>query len=383
MISRSRHRDNISELLVDFPVVGLVGARQVGKTTLAKELLKDYAGSGSFFDLEASADLARLADPLFALSELSGLVVLDEVHRKPDIFQALRVLADRKPSPAKFLVLGSASPNLLRQASESLAGRIAYYELPGFLMQELAALELDQLWLRGGFPASFSMRSEPSSYRWRQNFVKTFLERDIPQLGIQLSAGNLERFWAMLAHYHGQVWNGSELGRAFGVSHHTVRRYLEILEETFMVRVLQPWHANLKKRQVKSPKIYVRDSGILHQLLGIESRTGLDRHPKIGASWEGFVLENLISHLELDSGQCFFWGAHTGGEIDLIVNRDNKIRGFEIKRTSSPRVTKSLQTAFENLQLESLDIIYAGDSTFPVAKGIRAVSASNLIVDIN
>lgn len=383
MIKRDRHLRNVNELLDDYPVVGLIGARQVGKTTLARELLESYSGNGHVFDLEATSDVARLDDPLLALKDLNGLVVLDEVQRKPDIFQSLRVLADRNPLPARFLVLGSASPELLRQSSESLAGRIAYYELPALLLMETTSDYVNQLWLRGGFPSSFTSRTDARSYRWRQNFVRTFLERDIPQLGFRLSADNLESFWAMLAHYHAQIWNGSELARAFGVSNHTVRNYLDTLQATFMVRVLKPWHANTAKRQVKSPKIYVRDSGILHQLLGIESGSSLQRHPKVGASWEGFIIENLINHLDLDERECYFWGAHTGGEIDLVVNRDNQLRGFEIKRTSAPTITRSMQTAFSELRLSSLDVIHAGNSTFPMREGIRAVASSTMITDID
>ena len=383
MIHRTAHLQNVNELLNDYPVVGLIGARQVGKTTLAQEILGSFPGSSHVFDLEASPDKARLNEPLLALGELSGLVVLDEVQRMPDLFQSLRVLADRNPLPARFLVLGSASPDLLRQSSESLAGRIAYYELPAFSLTETTVDQLDDLWLRGGFPPSFLARSDPGSYRWRQNFVRIFLERDIPQLGIRLSTANLERFWAMLAHYHGQTWNGAELARAFGVSDHTVRNYLETLRATFMVRALQPWFANTAKRQVKSPKVYIRDSGILHQLLGIANRTSLDRHPKIGASWEGFILENLIGQLQLDERECFFWGTHSGSEIDLVVNRDNKLRGFEIKRTLAPTVTRSMRTAYQELNLSSIDVIHAGENTFPLQEKIRAVAATRMIQDIN
>ena len=383
MISRNAHLQSVSELLNDYPVVGLIGARQVGKTTLAREILASFPGSGHLFDLEASPDIARLNEPLLTLGELSGLIVLDEVQRMPEVFQSLRVLADRNPLPARFLVVGSASPELLRQTSESLAGRIAYYELPTFSLMETTVDQFDDLWLRGGFPPSFLARSDASSFRWRRNFVRTFLERDIPQLGIQLPTTNLERFWVMLAHYHGQTWNGAELARAFGVSNHTVRSYLEILRATFMVRVLKPWFANTSKRQVKSPKVYIRDSGILHQLLRIEDRTNLERHPKIGASWEGFILESLISHLELDERECFFWAAHTGSEIDLVVNRGNELRGFEIKRTLAPTVTRSMRSAVQELNLSSIDVIHAGESTFPLHEKIRAVSASRMLLDID
>ena len=383
MIVRNALLQKVKELLNDYPVVGLIGARQVGKTTLAREILASYPGSGHIFDLESTPDVARLSEPLLALGGLSGLVVLDEVQRIPNVFQSLRVLADRNPLSAKFLVLGSASPDLLRQSSESLAGRIAYYELSGFTLTETPQGKFEDLWLRGSFPASFLARSETTSFRWRQNFVRTFLERDIPQLGIQLSAGNLERFWSMLAHYHAQVWNGAELARSFGVSNHTVRNYLDTLEATFMVRVLKPWFANTSKRQVKSPKVYLRDSGILHQLLGIRSRENLLRHPKLGASWEGYILENLISHLQLDERECFFWAAHTGSEIDLVVNHDGELRGFEVKHTSAPSVTRSMRTAYQELNLSSIEVIHAGESTFPLQDGIRAVAATRLIQDID
>ena len=332
--------------------------------------------------LESSADRARLADPLLALSPLRGLVVLDEIQRLPDIFTTLRVLADRVPRPARFLVLGSAGPDLLRQSAETLAGRIAYYELPGFSIGEIAARQMRRLWLRGGFPRSFTMRSHADSYRWRVDFVRTFLERDVPQLGIGVPSATLDRFWSMLAHYHAQIWNGAELGRAFGVSHHAVRRYLDTLEATFMVRSLQPWSANVKKRQVKSPKIYIRDSGLLHRLLNIATFEALERHPKVGASWEGFVIENLTHTLGVDNRECFFRATHTGAEMDLIVHVGGKLRGFEVKRTSAPRVTRSMHTALEDLLLDRVDVIHAGSETFPLGQRIRAVAASRVLDDL-
>ena len=379
MLPRSEHLRRIRALLEESPVVALVGARQVGKTTLARELARQHSARTHLFDLESSADLARLGDPLLALSDLEGLIVLDEVQRRADLFPTLRVLADRRPLPARFLVLGSASPELLRQSSESLAGRIAYHELPAFSLAEIGPERMDDLWLRGGFPASFTARSDAGSYRWRRDFVQTFLERDVAQLGITIPAATLERFWSMLAHYHAQVWNGSELARAFGVSHHTVRRYLDALEATFMVRSLKPWSANLAKRQVKSPKVYIRDSGLLHRLLDIDSRERLERHPKSGASWEGFILENVIAALGVEERQCYFWAAHSGAEIDLVVNRGGRLRGIEIKRTSSPAVTRSMHNAVEDLELDRLDVIHAGGETFPLAQGIRAVAARRML----
>ena len=382
MIHRHQHLKALERLLRDSPVVALLGARQAGKTTLARQLAQRRKGPAHVFDLESSADVARLADPLLALSPLKGLVVLDEVQRRPELFPTLRVLADRRPRPARFLVLGSASPSLLRQSSESLAGRIAYYELPGLSLAETGPKNIDLLWLRGGFPLSFTARSHAASHRWRQDFVRTFLERDIPQLGIAIPSAMLERFWSMLAHYHAQTWNGSELARAFGVSHHVMRRYLDVLEATFMVRALKPWSANLGKRQVKAPKVYIRDSGLLHRLLDIGTRDELERHPKVGASWEGFVIESLIRTVGADERQCYFWATHSGAEIDLLVQRRGRLRGFEVKRTSSPAVTRSMRSAFVDLDLRSLDVIHAGEETFPLAKGIRAVAAARMLDDL-
>lgn len=382
MVERREHLRKLGKLLRGFPVVALIGARQAGKTTLAKVLLSRRKAPTHFFDLESPPDAARLADPFLALEPLKGLIVLDEIQRVPDVFSVLRVLADRPHAPARFLVLGSASPELLRQSSESLAGRVAYYQLPGLALAEVGGDQADRLWLRGGFPRSFSADGDPESYQWRANFVRTFLERDIPQLGIGIPSTTLDRFWSMLAHYHAQIWNGSELGRAFGVSHHTVRRYLEVLESTFMVRSLRPWSANVKKRQVKSPKVYVRDTGILHRLLNIASRTALDRHPKIGASWEGFVIENVIHSLDLEDRQCFFWGTHGGQAIDMVVDQGASLRGFEVKRTSAPRLTRSMRGALADLPLSRLDVIHAGPESYPLAKRVTAVSASRLLEDI-
>ena len=296
MIARDRHRAAVRRLLARNPVVALLGARQTGKTTLAGALAA-VAPRASVFDLERAGDVARLVDPELALGGLRGLVILDEIQRRPDLFPALRVLADRRPRPATFLVLGSAAVALLRQSAESLAGRIAFYELPGLSLEEVGQDRLDRLWLRGGFPRAFAARTLDDSTTWRRDFIRTFLERDVPQLGVAIPSATLERFWAMLAHYHGQIWNASEFGRSFGVSHHAVGRYLETLSATFMLRVLRPWAENLGKRQVKSPKVYVRDSGLLHTLLDITTTDDLERHPKLGASWEGFILEAVVQRL--------------------------------------------------------------------------------------
>ena len=381
MIARDSHVIAVRGLLARNPVVALLGARQVGKTTLARELAGATRRS-EFFDLERAADVARLTDPELALGPLRGIVVLDEIQRRPDLFPALRVLADRPRSPARFLVLGSAAPELLRQGSESLAGRIAFHELPGLALAEVGANALNRLWLRGGFPRAFTARSTSESAAWRRDFVRTFLERDVPQLGIGIPSVTLERFWSMLAHYHGQIWNASEFGRSFGVSHHAVRRYLEALEGTFMLRVLRPWAENLAKRQVKSPKVYVRDSGLLHTLLDIDDSHHLERHPKVGASWEGFVVEALIQRLGARADQCYFWATHSGAELDLLVIDGARRFGFEVKRTTAPGVTPSMRHALSDLGLTRLDVVHAGAETFPLAPSVRAVAAHRLLEDV-
>ena len=377
MIERPHHVAWVRRLLSEQPVVALLGARQIGKTTLARQVARSYGASVAFFDLESSRDLAKLADPMLALEPLRGLVVLDEVQRRPDIFPTLRVLADRRRG-ARFLVLGSASPGLLRQTSETLAGRIAFHHLDGLSLREVGSRRASDLWLRGGFPRSFVARILGASLRWRRDLVSTYLERDLPQLGIRVPSTTLLRFWTMLAHVHGQILNWSELGRSMAVSDATIRHYVDVLASTFMVRMLPPWHENLSKRQVKAPKIYVRDSGILHALLDIETMHALEQHPKIGASWEGFCVESLIAQLGARPEQCYFWATHAGAELDLLVVAKGRRRGFEIKRTVSPRVTPSMQVALHDLKLDSLDVIHAGQDTFPLARKIRAVSLSRL-----
>ena len=382
MIPRTTHAAALVSLLRENPAVLLLGARQVGKTTLATQIAKSWPQTAHRFDLEDDRDLARLADPFLALEPLRGLVVLDEVQRRPNLFPALRVLADRPRTPARFLLLGSASPELLQQSSESLAGRVGHYELSGFDISEAGTKRHDRLWLRGGFPRSFTASSDAVSYRWRDDFVRTFLARDLAALGISIPAATMERFWAMLAHYHGQVWNGSELARAFGVSHHVVRRYLEALASVFMVRSLLPWHANIGKRQVKAPKIYVRDSGLLHRLLGIRNSYELERHPKIGASWEGFVIECILRVLRVPTASSYFWATHAGAELDLVIQQGGELRGFEIKRTSAPRLTRSMRSVMSDLDLSRLDVIHAGSETFPLAAGVRAVALGRLLDDL-
>jgi len=382
MIERPQQLLALKRLLARSPVVAILGARQVGKTTLARTFTERLARPTSIFDLERAGDLARLEDAELGLRDLKGIVVLDEIQRRPGLFAALRVLVDRPRTPARFLVLGSASPDLLRQSSESLAGRIAYHELSGLTLDEVGIEKFNRLWLRGGFPRSYTARSNSDALAWREDFVRTFLERDVPQLGFRMPAGTLERFWAMLAHYHGGVWNASEFARSFGVSHHVTRRYLDALQATFMVRVLRPWFANIKKRQVKSPKVYIRDSGVLHGFLGIESTSQLLRHPKLGASWEGFLLEAVIHQLGATPGQCYFWATHTGAELDLLVDRRGRRYGFEFKRTTAPRVTPSMRSALQDLDLSRLDVVHAGSETFPLAPKIRAVAAERILEDV-
>ena len=382
MINRRQHINAVLRLLKRHPVVAILGARQVGKTTLARQLVDLQRGPSTTFDLENPTDLARLDDPMLAFHELRGLVVLDEIHRRPDLFPALRVLADRPRSTSRFLVLGSASPALLRQSSESLAGRIAFYELPGLALTEVGAKELDTLWIRGGFPRSYLARSARESMEWRQDFIRTFLERDIPQLGITIGARTLHRFWSMLAHYHGQIWNASEFSRSFGVADTTVRNYLDILTATFMIRQLPPWTENVGKRQVKSPKIYLADSGLLHAILGLKTRRDVEGHPKLGASWEGFLLQALIQQLGARNEQCYFWATHAGAELDLLVLHGRHRHGFEIKRTTAPKITRSIHSALADLKLTRLDIVHAGKDTFPLAHRVRAVAARRVTQDV-
>ncbi len=380
MLDRSLHRRAVLRLLKDYPVVALLGARQVGKTTLALDILGRRRGHR--FDLEDTADRARLMDARLALADLEGLVVIDEVQRRPDLFQTLRVLADRRPLKARFLVLGSASPDLLRQSSESLAGRIAFHTLDGFDLGEVGSSNLDRLWLRGGFPSSFLARNDDASFAWRRNFVQTFIERDLPQLGVRIPAPTISRFWSMLAHYHAQIWNASEFARSFGVSDKTVRHYLDLLASAFVVQVLPPWHANLGKRQVKSPKVYIRDTGLLHALLDLRERRDLERHPKIGASWEAFALRQTVQRLGALPQECYFWSVHSGAEIDLLWVRGRRRWGFEFKRTSSPALSRSLMSAVDELRLQRAFVVHAGEATFPLHKKVTALAVKRLLDDL-
>lgn len=346
------------------PVVAMLGPRQCGKTTLAREL-SEYP-SLNYFDLEDPQDQARLLNPKLALEDLRGLIVIDEIQRSPELFPVLRVLVDRPANPARFLILGSASRDLIHQSSETLAGRISYLEITPFTLDEVTPAHSRVLWTRGGFPRSYLAASDQESYRWREEYVRTYLERDLPMLGIQIPSASIRRFWMMLAHYHGQIFNASELGRSLQISDTTARRYLDILSGTFMVSVLQPWFENIGKRQVKTPKIYFRDSGIFHALLGVSSPEALLLHPKLGASWEGFAMEEIKRALNAREEDCFFWAVHQQAELDLMIIKEGKKLGFEVKYTDSPMTTPSMRAALKALKLDSLTIVCPGRATYRV-----------------
>lgn len=379
MLSRASHLARIRRYLDLAPVVAILGARQVGKTTLAREITRLSDGPTHHFDLEDSTDLAQLQDPMLTLAPLEGLIVLDEIQRRPDIFPTLRVLVDRPDHKARFLILGSASPDLLRQSSESLAGRISYHELSGFDLAETGSAAAERLWLRGGFPRSFLAPDNDASDLWRENFIRTYLERDLPQLGIRVPAETLRRFWTMVAHSSGQVLNLSRLATSLSVSSTAVRNYIDILCDTFMVRRLPPFLPNIGKRLVKSPKVYLRDSGILHTLLSLSNTQELLGHPIVGASWEGFALETVIRHRQVNERECFFWATHNGAELDLLINKGGKRVGYDFKRTSAPRTTKSMHIALESLELDQLVVVYPGDKEFPLTDRIVATPLAAIV----
>ncbi len=369
MIPRNELIATIKESLQRSRAVALVGPRQCGKTTLARELVSPE--SPNYFDLENPVDLARLDEPMTALGGLQDLIVIDEVQRRPDLFPVLRVLMDRRPLPARFLILGSAAPKLLRQASESLAGRIELVSMSGFSLSELGTSFQQLHWLRGGFPPAYLAQTDTDSIAWRRNFIQTFLERDLPQWGINIPAISLLRFWTMLAHYHGQLWNAAEPARSLGISEPTIRRYLDIMTDVFMIRQLQPWHQNVKKRQIKAPKIYFRDTGLLHQLLGIRSDYDLLSHPKSGSSWEGYVIEEIIKTVKPD--EAWFWGTHNGAAIDLLIIKNGRILGVECKKVDAPRLTPSMRIAREDLQLERIAVVYPGNRRYNLNDNVEVV----------
>lgn len=371
-IERIPEITELKKRLKDNPIVAILGPRQCGKTTLSRQFSSKWPSRVTVFDLENPRDAERLNDPLLALEDLKGLIIIDEIQRRPDLFPILRALSDRSPK-MRYLILGSASRDLIRQGSESLAGRISYLEIGGFTLEHIGVRENEKLWIRGAFPRSFLASSEISSYKWREDFISTFLERDIPQLGIQIPAKSLRRFWTMLAHYHGQIFNASEVGRSFGVSDHTAQRYLDLLSGTFMVRQLRPWHYNTKKRIVKRPKIYFRDSGILHALLSLEERKDILSHPKLGASWEGFALEEVIRLGRLREDEVFFWGVHTGAELDLVFKKKGKLYGIEVKYTQAPTLTPSMRSSLTELSLGHLWVIYPGKEGYRLNQNVTAV----------
>lgn len=369
MLTRSNYLGALATAVKRSPITALLGPRQCGKTTLARQFAATL--DSHYFDLEAPSDQRRLQNPELILKSLQGLVVLDEMQLMPQLFSVLRVLCDQPDHMVHYLILGSASPEIIRNASESLAGRVEFVELTGFDLSEIETPSSDQLWSRGGFPRSFLAASEADSFAWRERFIRTFLERDIPQLGINIPAAAMRRFWTMLAHTHGQIWNASSLGRSLGLNDKTVRSYLDILSGTFMVRQLQPWHVNLKKRQVKAPKIYLRDSGLLHALLGLESRHQLLGHPVLGSSWEGFALEQVL--VLLRPKEAYFWATHSGAELDLFFVAGGKNYGIEFKFSDAPQMTRSMHSAMTDLDLAHLWIIYPGEHSFPVQERVSVV----------
>jgi hypothetical protein len=375
MIERPELVRQVEYGLTHSPVTAILGPRQCGKTTLAREIGRRE--KAVYFDLELPEDRAKLANPQLVLEALRGVVILDEIQRQPELTMLLRVLADRRPLPCRFIVLGSASPDLVRQASDSLAGRIYFVDMGGFTVGEVGLEQRDRLWMRGGFPLSYLAETDADSHQWRLAFARTFLERDMPQLGVQIPAENLRRFWTMLAHYHGQLWNGSEIGASLGVTHHTTRKYLDLLTGAYMVRQLQPWFENVGKRVVKSPKVYVRDSGLLHALLGIPDLAALQGHPKLGASWEGCVIEQILSWV--GERNAYFWATHSRAELDLMVLAEGKRWGFEIKYQDAPVMTKSLHIALKDLKLERAWIVYPGRESYPVHEKVRVCPLKDVL----
>lgn len=369
MIERARFKRYIQEGLKRSRAVVLLGPRQCGKTTLAREFVEST--SPNYFDLEDPEGIARLTDPKTALSQLKGVVVIDEVQRRPDLFPVLRVLLDRKPLPAKFLILGSASADLLQQSSETLAGRIETVVMHGFGLDEAGLENSLRLWLRGGFPLSFLSKNDADSFIWRKNFIQMFLERDLRQYGINIPAVSLHRFWTMLAHSHGQIWNAAPPASSLGVAQPTARRYLDILTGVFMVRQLEPWHVNIKKRQVKAPKLYIRDTGILHALLGLKTESDMFSHPKCGASWEGYVIEEVIRAVRPDD--VYFWATHNGAEIDLVFSKGGRMYGVECKRADAPAMTPSMRIALDDLKLKRIVVVYPGKQRYMLHKKVEVV----------
>ena len=375
MIERPSLFKEIQSALKRSRVVTLIGPRQCGKTTLARQIVTP--DSTNYFDLENPVSLARLDEPMTALQDLRGTIVLDEIQRRPDLFPILRVLADRDPLPARFMILGSATPALLRQSSESLAGRMTIIPMSGFGLGEVGVENQNLHWTRGGFPLSFLAETDQASLDWRKDFVSTFLERDVPQFGVKIPATSLFRFWSVLSHYHGQIWNAAEAARTLNINESTARRYLDLLQDLFMVRQLQPWHANIGKRQVKSPKIYFRDSGLLHYLLGIKSTDELYLHPKSGSSWEGYAIEEIIKATKPD--EVYFWATHSGAELDLLMIKNSKRVGVECKRMDAPKLTPSMRTALSDLELDKLVVVYPGSQPYVLTEKVDVLPLLKVI----
>ncbi len=365
--------------LKQYPVVGILGSRQVGKTTLAKEIEKSLSKKPIYLDLELPSDFGKLQEPELYLDGFSdSLVIIDEIQRMPALFPLMRALVDKKKSPGRFLVLGSASPDLIRQSSESLAGRIIYHELTPFNLNEVGTTKFQQLWLRGGYPESYLARDDGKSFTWRESFIKTYLEMDIPQLGVRVPAAQLRRFWTMLAHSHGQLWNASQIANSLGITAPTVRHYLDILEDTFIVRQLQPFHGNIKKRITKSPKVYIRDSGLLHTLLRNPTFEQLHTHLSVGASWEGFVIEQIL-RLIPSSWQYYFFRTNAGAEIDLLLlDNKNRLTAVEVKYSLSPKIARGFWNAYEDLACKKGFVVYPGDESYPLGKSVFALSIKEL-----
>jgi len=380
-MERDVFEKSVSEAFAVHPVVAILGPRQCGKTTLARRYAKklNHLNPDNYFDLEDANDLARLESPQITLSLLDGLIVIDEIQRGPELFQTLRVLVDRPDKSYRFLILENASRKLLKQSSETLSGRIHYIELTPFNMHE--AKDMRKLWERGGFPRSFLAPDDQKSLLWRSSYLRTFIEQDIPNLGFKIPPQHLRRFWMMLTHHHGNIFNASEIARSLNLNGKTVRSYLDILTHTLMVRQLQPWFENISKRQVKSPKIYFRDSGIFHSLLGINSDMTLLRHAKLGSSWEGFALEEVIRSLNASAFDCYFWATHAHAEMDLIVIKGDRKIGFEFKYTDRPKITKSIRIAMEDLKLEEVYLIHPGEKSFFLDEGVKAVGFHNFIFE--
>jgi uncharacterized protein len=369
IIKRNQYLEKLKSAFNRSRSVCLLGPRQCGKTTLARSF--DLGIEKHYFDLENPRHISKLSEPMIALESLKGLVVIDEVQKKPEIFEILRVLIDRPKISTKFLLLGSASFSLIKGISETLAGRTAFVDMSGFSIIETRTDYYDNLWIRGGFPLSYLANSESDSFAWRDDFIRTFLERDIPQIGFSIPSITMHRFWTMIAHYHGNNWNAAEFARSLGSAEATARRYLDIMTGSFVVRQLQPWFENIKKRQIKAPKIYIRDSGILHNLLSINDKNSLLGHPKLGASWEGFVVEQILSLS--GSRNFFFWGTHAGCELDMLMLENGKRIGFEIKFSDAPVTSKSMRIAISDLSLKELFIVYPGFEKYKLDNNITVV----------